>query len=543
MMKEHFQLTVADILNRKHFENARVIAGEEGIHRFVKWVHVVEVTSMRNLLNGHELILSTGVAWKDNTDLFVSMVKEFLENNAAGLCIEMGTYVSAIPPEVIAIANNNQFPIIIFTQEVPFVEITQDIHSMIINQQYQKISDLENYSQSLNKRLLTIESYEDILQCIFSALELQIIFRLKNLEYKFVPEISQNEQKTMINQLETVKMSPCNHIASSPIFLFGQEYAELFIYSKDIPVSEYDILILDRTATALAQHLLREMYVEEKKRVEEFEWLYGWLEGEHSLESISEYFAQNGIKTKTNEAVVLITKLIPFKEKITQDGTYLKLLFRSVFEQYGFTVFSVEKRNEITFILVNNRTKKNIKERIKTGIESIIDSEFIRKQCSAKILIAAGNFIEKLHDVHKSYLTAKEAQRILQKMTNKASYYFYEDLHLYRLISKMSKHINLQEFAAEYLQPVIQYDQKYNGKLLETLKVYLECNGSKQEAASKLFIVRQTLYHRLQKLENILGKDFMEHEKRVAIEFMLLVQDYLSASQPNTSNTWFHKTD
>jgi PucR family transcriptional regulator, purine catabolism regulatory protein len=543
MMKEHFQLTVADILNRKHFENARVIAGEEGIHRFVKWVHVVEVTSMRNLLNGHELILSTGVAWKDNTDLFVSMVKEFLENNAAGLCIEMGTYVSAIPPEVIAIANNNQFPIIIFTQEVPFVEITQDIHSMIINQQYQKISDLENYSQSLNKRLLTIESYEDILQCIFSALELQIIFRLKNLEYEFVPEISQNEQKTMINQLETVKMSPCNHIASSPIFLFGQEYAELFIYSKDIPVSEYDILILDRTATALAQHLLREMYVEEKKRVEEFEWLYGWLEGEHSLESISEYFAQIGIKTKTNEAVVLITKLIPFKEKITQDGTYLKLLFRSVFEQYGFTVFSVEKRNEITFILVNNRTKKNIKERIKTGIESIIDSEFIRKQCSAKILIAAGNFIEKLHDVHKSYLTAKEAQRILQKMTNKASYYFYEDLHLYRLISKMSKHINLQEFAAEYLQPVIQYDQKYNGKLLETLKVYLECNGSKQEAASKLFIVRQTLYHRLQKLENILGKDFMEHEKRVAIEFMLLVQDYLSASQPNTSNTWFRKTD
>lgn len=543
MMKEHFQLTVADILNRKHFEHARVIAGEVGIHRFVKWVHVVEVTSMRNLLNGHELILSTGVAWKDNMDLFVSMVKEFLENNAAGLCIEMGTYMSAIPPEVIAIANDNQFPIIIFTQEVPFVEITQDIHSIIINQQYQKISDLENYSQSLNKRLLTIESYEEILQCIFSALELQIIFRLKNLEYEFVPEISQNEQKTMINQLETAKMISCNHIASSPIFLFGQEYAELFIYSKDIPVSEYDLLILDRTATAIAQHLLREMYVEEKKRVEEFEWLYGWLEGEHSLEGISEYFSQNGIKPKTNEAIVLITKLIPLKEKITQDVTYLKLLFRSVFEQYGFTVFSVEKRNEITFILVNNRTKKNIKERIKTGIESIIDSEFIRKQCSVKILIAAGYFIDNLHEVHKSYLTAKEAQRILQKMTNKANYYFYEDLHLYRLISHMSKHINLQEFAAEYLQPVIQYDQKYKCKLLETLKVYLECNGSKQEAASKLFIVRQTLYHRLQKLEDILGKDFMEHEKRVAIEFMLLVQDYLAASQPNTSNTGFRKTD
>ncbi|MFL6563111.1 MAG: helix-turn-helix domain-containing protein, partial [Bacillus sp. (in: firmicutes)] len=113
----------------------------------------------------------------------------------------------------------------------------------------------------------------------------------------------------------------------------------------------------------------------------------------------------------------------------------------------------------------------------------------------------------------------------------------------YRLISQMSKHINLQELAAEYLQPVIQYDQKFNGKLLETLKVYLECNGSKQEAASKLFIVRQTLYHRLQKLENILGEDFMDHEKRVAIEFMLLVQDYLASSQSHSSNSKYRKLE
>lgn len=543
MIKDHFHLSVADILKRKNFENAQVIAGEKGIHRFVKWVHVVEVTSIRNLLNGNELILSTGVAWRENTELFVSMVKEFLENQAAGLCIEMGTYMTEIPVEVIEIANDHHFPIIVFSEEVPFVQITQDIHSIIINQQYQKISDLENYSQSLNKRLLTIESYEDILHCMYSTLDLQIIFRLKNQEFEFVPEINQPEQKTLINQLKAFKTYPCEHIASHPIFLFGQECAELFIYSKDLPISEYDSLILDRTATALAQHLLREMYVEEKKRVEEFEWLYGWLEGEHSLEGINEYFVQNGIKTKTNEAVVLITKLIPLKEKITQDVTYLKLLFRSVLEQNGFTVFSVEKRNEITFILVNNRTKKNVKERIKTAIESIIESEFIRKQCSAKIMIAAGSFIGNLKDVHKSYHSAKETQRIQQKMSNKADYYFYEDLHLYRLISQMSKHINLQEFAEEYLQPVIHYDQKYNGKLLETLKVYLECNGSKQEAASRLYIVRQTLYHRLQKLENILGEDFMEHEKRVAIEFMLLVQDYLESSQSLTNKNKYRKLE
>ncbi|NRD79639.1 PucR family transcriptional regulator ligand-binding domain-containing protein [Bacillus sp. BRMEA1] len=535
-MKEHFQLTVSDILQRRHFEQAKIVAGQDGIHRLVKWVHVVEATTIRNLLKGHELILSTGIAWKDHDEQFRSTVLEFIENKAAGLCIEMGTHLSKIPKEVIEMANEHQFPIIIFQKEVPFVEITQDIHSIIINQQYQKISDLENYSQSLNKRLLTMESYEDILQFIFSALDLQILFRFKNQDYEFVPDISHQEKTLILNELKQVENHMCQHFAQSPIFLFGQEYAEIIIYSKDIPISEFDLLILDRTATALAQHLQRDLYVEEKKRAEAFEWLHGWLDGEHSEESIHEYLIENGIKVKTSEAVVLISKLFTLKEKLSHDVTYFKLLYRSVFEQSGFAVFTVEKRNEIITILINHRAKKNMKDRMKKAIEQIQESEFIRKQNATRLTIAAGKFVESLCNIHKSYQTAKETVRIQQKMTRKQGYYFYEDLHLYRLIFQMSKHTDLQELASEYLYPVIQYDEKYNGKLLETLKVYLECNGSKQETSNKLFIVRQTLYHRLQKLENLLGEDFMEHEKRVAIEFMLLVHEYLFSSQPNAAN-------
>jgi purine catabolism regulator len=146
--------------------------------------------------------------------------------------------------------------------------------------------------------------------------------------------------------------------------------------------------------------------------------------------------------------------------------------------------------------------------------------------------MAVGKLVEQLTDIHMSCQTAKETLRIQQEMS-KEKIYFYEDLHLYRLISQISKHVDLQELVMEYLQPVIQYDKKYNGKLLETLKTYLECNGSKQESANKLFIVRQTLYHRLEKLENLLGKDFMDHEKRVTFEFMLLVKDYLSPCLAN----------
>lgn len=61
-MKSNYYFSVEDILVRKYFEHAKVIAGHNGLSRQVKWVHVVEVTSIKNLLNGNELILSTGIA-------------------------------------------------------------------------------------------------------------------------------------------------------------------------------------------------------------------------------------------------------------------------------------------------------------------------------------------------------------------------------------------------------------------------------------------------------------------------------------------------
>lgn len=85
---------------------------------------------------------------------------------------------------------------------------------------------------------------------------------------------------------------------------------------------------------------------------------------------------------------------------------------------------------------------------------------------------------------------------------------------MYRLISLVHKHSNLNGLVEEYLEPIIQYDQKHNANLLETLRVYLSCNGSKKETADRVFVVRQTLYHRLEKLEKLLGSDFMESEKK-----------------------------
>jgi purine catabolism regulator len=526
-------ITINEILQREHFSNTEVIAGAEGLNRNVKWVHVVEVINIKKLLNGNELILTTGLGWKDSKALFISFLLQLIESNALGLCIEMGTHTSIIPQEVIEIANEHQFPIILFHEEVAFVQITQDIHSVLINQQYQMISNLESYSQTLNKKLLEINHYEEVLTFFQKFLDVQVVAFL-NEDTIFIPQLSATERRLVLEKIEGEQQdSPVAAIARQPVQILGHQFAELVIMTKDKEITEFDLLILDRTTTALAQYLLRDLYVQEKRRKEEAEWMTDWLEGHHSNEGIKEHLAYVEPGLKLNGGVVCACKLNLTDKSSTLDGTYFKLLFRTIFEQQGFYVFSIEIRHLLIFILGNKRTVKTWKARMSDGFKRLNTAEYCQKLKVSTISFGVGKFVKQLTDVHMSYRTAKETLILQDKLSNEEKSYFYDDLHLYPILSLINRHSDLQEIVMEYLQPVMEYDQKSNGKLIETLRAYLACNGSKQETAKKLFVVRQTMYHRIEKLESLLGQDFMNPEKRLAIEFMLLAYDYLHMTDQN----------
>ncbi|HZG72760.1 MAG TPA: PucR family transcriptional regulator ligand-binding domain-containing protein [Chondromyces sp.] len=523
-MTNHLPLTVKDVLHRRHFEQAEVIAGKNGLNKIVKWVHVVEVIKIGRLLKGHELILSTGVSFTHDKDLFICLIEELIESKASGICIEMGTYTSFIPQEIIDLADQHCFPIIIFHIEVPFVEITEDIHSYIINQQYQLISNLENYSQQLNKKILTAPNYKQILHTMQSYLNTQVIFQMNGKDPEYYPDVSRTRKEQLVK--ETAKEEEdTDYLGRQPIQLFGNRYGEVIIFSKEQKITEFDFLILDRTVTALSQYLLRDLYIEEKKRMEETKWLENWLEGGHTAETIQQFITYQSTESMPDGGTVLVSSYQTQKIKEQLDITYLKLLCRTIFEQQGFLVFVVEKGSHLAFILLNKRLDKNWKLRIEAGIQRLEQSDFMIKEKSPNLMFGVGKFVKELGHISKSYQTALDT--IYIKQTSSACSHFFEDLHLFWLITQLQEHTNLQEIVLEHLEPILHYDKKCDGKLLETLKAYLASNGSKQETAKKLFIVRQTLYHRLNKIESLIGEDFMKPERRLALEFMLLVYDFL----------------
>jgi sugar diacid utilization regulator len=94
------------------------------------------------------------------------------------------------------------------------------------------------------------------------------------------------------------------------------------------------------------------------------------------------------------------------------------------------------------------------------------------------------------------------------------------DLGVYRLLLALHKSGDLQPFVERELAPLRNTARKED-HLLETVEVYLACNGNLSEAARRLHLHRNSLLYRLHHIRDLLGHDLENPELRLALQLAL----------------------
>lgn len=69
----------------------------------------------------------------------------------------------------------------------------------------------------------------------------------------------------------------------------------------------------------------------------------------------------------------------------------------------------------------------------------------------------------------------------------------------------------------------IEYDKQNATNMVETLDYYFACNCNVSETAKALFIHRNTLIYRIDKIKSILGRDLKDSEERLLLQLGLRV--------------------
>jgi purine catabolism regulator len=316
-------------------------------------------------------------------------------------------------------------------------------------------------------------------------------------------------------------------LAHRPILALDHLFADLLLQSEQ-ELSEFQILALDRCATAIAQEMMRTKYMEERRRYKDEMWVTDWLSGKHADKEVREYISSIKPAAKLYGLTVCVFRL-NVKLAEWKEGEELlmqkNMVARAIFEGEGYFLLPAALHDHIVFVLIDQMKQFKWKERLLRAVERLRRTEHNPDTALFSGTLGIGKYLTDLSRAPEGYESAQETVAI-QTDIGPLSSPFFNDLHTYRVISGLKKTGMLPALIEEYIGPLTRYDQEKNGQLLKTLKVFLALSGSKQDAARELFIVRQTLYHRLEKIAALLGEDFLVADKRLAIELALNAYEY-----------------
>ncbi len=546
MSKDSYALTVENVMKAPDFKHAAIIAGHRGLNKIISWAHILEVTDCRDYVNGNELILTTGVGWKKETDP-VTFIQNLIDKNVTALCIQLGSkfncYRTAddLPPAMIEAADNANFPLVIFPEEhdCRYVDLLKNLHAMIINNDYSAYVDQEKFLNQLYLLLINHHDTDDILYFIHNHLKINVAFKPIDGPTRFVPGVDKNTARRIDKLIagpytrETIQCTDCCQAAMRSVNACNQDLGHLVLYSKIRPLDHFDHMVLDKCSLTLAQEFISNLYLKEKERFTSEQWVNRWLNGKMKNHEVLQQLQEVDPDANPEGCLAcLVNYAIPFQNRGpgSESVFHITGISRTILDDKGFSLYLHHSRNATVFLLANQRNRDTWKPRLTKALyqisELIFNSNFHDQNKTISFFI--GTLEDDLAKICHSLEKARETQYIKNNIAKRANINFYDDLHVYRLVMLLEKQSTLIQFVCDYLKPLLDENLKPNPILLNTLIALRDCQYNKKEAADQLYIARQSLYQRVHTLENLLGKDFISTaEKRVCLEIALYGLEFL----------------
>lgn len=99
-----------------------LVAGKNGIHNPVTWVHMVETMEASDFLEGGEIAFTTGLGLGSHVSL-LELISFMKSKNVSGVIVNTGPFIESISEETIDFCNRNDFPLYVVPWKIHLAEI------------------------------------------------------------------------------------------------------------------------------------------------------------------------------------------------------------------------------------------------------------------------------------------------------------------------------------------------------------------------------------------------------------------------------------
>ncbi|GBQ01974.1 transcriptional regulator [Streptomyces spongiicola] len=514
-----------------------VVAGADRLSRAVRWVHAGEVPNIASLLKGGELLLTTGLGLGTRPAEQRAFVQRLADRGIAALVVELGPRFARLPAGIVEAARAAGLPLIQLHREVPFVSVTEEVHTEIVNGHYTLLRRAEEVYRQCTGALLEGGGVPQVLR-VLADFTANPVF-LETADGRLLYAAGTGTGPAAADPLQVWEGLRGRRSArdagppSGSVLVdvpggghgAGAVRARLVLLAVSGQLLPVHRMAAERAAGVLAVVLMQARQEEELAARGRGDFLTDLAEGRIAADDAPAQARVLGFRPGDGPLLPVVMRLAP---EPSPSGNWA-VLARAVPEELASVgvpvllgVRPVEGRVPLLLGLRSEPERTAVADRVaealRAGLERAGMAGPARAGAHPPVIVVGvpGGWAAASAGLRHAAETAAAAQGLPDR-----PWYDARRLDIDLLLWRLRDHPDLAAFVDRAVGPLLEHDRTSRPPLLPTLATFLAHAGRKAETARELHLNRQTLYNRLARISDLLGTDLDDPQTVLALSLAL----------------------
>jgi purine catabolism regulator len=504
-------LTLAEVLELPVIRRAlpEVIAAPEALDRELRWAHVIEMADPSDLLKGGELVLTTGIGAGTQERDQARWIGSLLEQGAAAVAVELGsTWREHVPDPVVRACADAGVPLVAFRRQVRFIDITEAVHSAVLNNQFELLRRGEEIHRRFTELILHGRGVPEILAELADAVGSPVV--LEDAGHELVYYVSGRVGDDValaawadLHRAEDRGETPEGALLVD-VRLMDSSWGRLIALAIDEPLDDFDRVATERAALAVAIDLLGQQHEEHLRARSRGAFLSDLADDRVDEADARRRADALGFPARGLLLPVAASWRGPRSRRGEElSWTRLSGELRAALGSTGLGVLLGPRDVDLLVLLALGG--RSYDEALAEHVAGLFHGVLERRGAGIEVAALA------IGAPAETWAAAGQGLRRVRRSAGAATalpprrWYDARRPGVTDLLHDLRDAPELDAFVDEQLGPLLEGGSARQRALLETLEAYLAAGGRKAQAARALHLERQSLYLRLRRIEELLG--------------------------------------
>ncbi|PDY57594.1 PucR family transcriptional regulator [Bacillus thuringiensis] len=531
-----------DIMKIPIFDQAKLIAGHKGVEQEVYTVNMMDAPDIIHFLKRNELLVTSAYHFKDDMYALRELIIQMKKQGCTALGIKTKRFLQEIPEDIISLADEIYFPIIELPFDIGLGDLVNQTLSYILDMRTNELHQAMQIHQQFSNHIISGKGINMILENLSSLIQLPVVL----LDYHLRPISEHNNTKASIQSLKkffingrklplsTIEIVTFSLLTKTrdtvsifPIYTQNNQYSYLVIEGFISPLNRSMVLAVEQAANVLAFELIKEHSLRQYSRRIQDEFFTNVI---NSVFSTQDEIINLGkeFNLSFDQKYICIIGKIDIKEFTMSFMEYQEekdLIYDLIEEELNSYTANVHLfiKDDMYVLLVNcdGIWRQTEKERMISLLKNIQVKIYTYFQKSISFGIA--NSSEQLLHISHSFKEATDAFYYGEISGSKEFIEIYQAKEISAIL-RMIPQEQLKKFYESTLHSLANENEKDHAVLLHTLSVYLETHCAISETAKRLFLHRNTVIYRLEKCEEILGRNIKDPNETLQLRIAFRIK-------------------